>query len=52
MSAYIHTYIYIYQIDPREAVPEVSKGKGYTSSTAQGGGGSFKNSKRIADWLL
>ena len=24
----------------------------YTSSTAQGGGGSFKNRKRIGDWLL
>ena len=24
----------------------------YTSSTAQGGGGSFKNKKRIGDWLL
>ena len=23
-----------------------------TSSTAQGGGGSFKNRKRIGDWLL
>ena len=24
----------------------------HTSSTAQGGGGSFKNKKRIGDWLL
>ena len=24
----------------------------YTSSTARGGGGSFKNRKRIGDWLL
>ena len=35
-----------------DSIPTRDSYINYTSSTAQGGGGSFKNRKRIGDWLL